>query len=184
MQLESISSFIKFSNFSEERATSPAEMKANFGFIIQCLALVSALVLLQSCTTEAHYFSNLPEQDFDVNAEERDALYPIARYAGMGYNLLRGNPEGDFESGGKDPGILDTHWIFNLTYTLNKEGYLNGETVAVPDQVEFQPSQSCSSKSSTKAYSGQKSYQKQLKRSVNLGLSGTFILFHSTVLSS
>ena len=143
---------------------------------IRCIAL--AAVLLQS----ARAYSNGPElqlpifDEVDVNIEERDALYPITRYAGMGYNLLRGNPEGDFDIGGKDPGIQGTRWIFNLTYTMNKEGHYKGKTVAVPDQVEFQPRWTCASQSLTKAYSGQTSYQKELKRNVNFGISGVYAL--------
>ena len=108
-----------------------------------------------------------------ADMQERDALYPITRYAGMGYNFLRGNPEGDFNLGGKDPGILNTRWIFNLTYTMGREGYYGGKTVAVPDQVNFHPMESRSKKSSTKAYSGQTSYQKELERNIKAGISGT-----------
>ena len=108
----------------------------------------------------------------DVEIQERDALYPITRYAGMGYNLLRGNPEGDFSLGGKDPGIQSTHWIYNLTYTMGREGYYGRITVAVPDQVEFHPSQTSVSQTLTRAYSGQTSYQKELNRNVNAGISG------------
>ena len=44
----------------------------------------------------------------DAEMQEKDALYPITRYAGMGYNYLQGNPEGDFNIGRKDPGIKST----------------------------------------------------------------------------
>ena len=111
----------------------------------------------------------------DADMQELDALYPITRYAGMGYNLLRGNPEGDFELGGKDPGIQNTRWIFNLTYSMGREGYYRGKTVAVPDQVNFHPTQTCTRQSLTRAYSGQTSYQKELERNINAGISGTGI---------
>jgi hypothetical protein len=108
----------------------------------------------------------------DANLQEKDALYPITRYTGMGYNYLRGNPEGDFNIGGKDPGIRSTRWIFNLTYSMGREGYYRGKTVAIPDQVNFHPTQSCTKQSSTRAYSGQTSYQKELERNVKAGISG------------
>ena len=108
----------------------------------------------------------------DADMQEKDALYPITRYAGMGYNYLRGNPEGDFNKGGKDPGIRSTRWIFNLTYSMGREGYYRGKTVALPDQVNFHPRTSCMEKSTTRAYSGQTSYQKELERNVNVGISG------------
>ena len=104
--------------------------------------------------------------------QERDALYPITRYAGMGYNFLRGNPEGDFIRSGKDPGILNTRWIFNLTYSMGSEGYYGGKTVAVPDQVNFHPMETSTKQSSTRAYSGQTSYQEELNRNINAGISG------------
>ena len=108
----------------------------------------------------------------DANMQERDALYPITRYAGMGYNFLRGNPEGDFDLGGKDPGIQNTRWIFNLTYSMGREGFYGGNTVAIPDQVNFHPTQTCMKKSSTRVYSGQTSYQNELERNINAGISG------------
>ena len=108
----------------------------------------------------------------DADMQEKDALYPITRYAGMGYNILRGNPEGDFNTGGKDPGIRSTRWIFNLTYSMGREGYYRGKTVALPDQVNFHPRTSCTEKSTTRAYSGQTSYQKELEWNVNAGISG------------
>ena len=146
-------------------------MTTKCGFIIQCLAFASAVVLI-----EGYDFDYETSVLYDVNIEERDVLYPITRYAGMGYNLLRGNPEGDFERGGNDPGLLNTRWIFNLTYTLNREGLYNSKTVTVPDQVEFQPTQSCASRSLTKAYSGQTSYQKELQRNFKFGISGIEII--------
>lgn len=141
-----------------------------YGFVIQCLSLASAVVLIEGHVQ--YSFDHKTPIFNDANIEDRDALYPITRFAGMGYNLLRGNPEGDFERGGKDPGLRDTRWIFNLTYRMNKEGLYNGKTVKVPDQVEFQPSQTCASRSITRAYSGQASYQKELERNVKFGLSG------------
>ena len=108
----------------------------------------------------------------DASIQERDVLYPITRYAGMGYNFLRGNPEGDFNLGGKDPGILNTRWIFNFTYSMGREGYHGGKTVAIPDQVNFHPMETSTKQSSTRAYSGQTSYQEELNRNINAGISG------------
>ena len=153
-------------------------MNRNFGFVIHWWALALAGVLMQSYLSNTAEGFNVPaiyslEDIVDtVSNEELDALYPITRYAGMGYNLLRGNPEGSFETGGKDPGIHNTRWIFNLTYTMNKEGFYCDKTVAVPDQVEFHPMEACASQSFTRTYSGQTSYQKELENNINLGVSG------------
>ena len=108
----------------------------------------------------------------DADMQEKDALYPITRYAGMGYNYLQGNPEGDFNIGRKDPGIRSTRWIFNLTYSMGREGYYNGKTVALPDQVNFHPSDDYAEESSIRAYSGQTSYQNELEKNIKGGISG------------
>ena len=140
---------------------------------ILCLALSALVVLMQSHISEGSFYIDWNDTNFtEADLQELDALYPIARYAGMGYNILRGNPEGDFVQGGRDPGIHDTRWIFNLTYMSNKEGRYGEKTVAVPDQVEFHPTKSCASRSRTKAYSGQSSYQGELQRNIGGGLTG------------
>ncbi len=45
----------------------------------------------------------------------------VTRYAGMGYNLLQANPEGDFNRGGVDPGIKTTRFVFKHTYSHAEE---------------------------------------------------------------
>ena len=47
----------------------------------------------------------------------------LTRYAGMGYNALQANPEGDFYSGGIDPGIKTTRLIFKHTYSDGKRTF-------------------------------------------------------------
>ena len=142
------------------------------------LAFTAAATIQQSHAAENFGYQLLQDILNTVDIQERDALYPITRYAGMGYNLLRGNPEGDFYQGGEDPGIKSTRRILNHTYTMNEEGYYQGRTVSVPDQVEFHPSQTCMAQSSTKAYSGQTSYHKELQRSVNGGVSGMYTVYY------
>ena len=152
-----------------------AEMKIVYTFFTALACAVMQRSYASEGASEDAVYQLL--QDFwslmsDADMQEKDALYPITRYAGMGYNYLRGNPEGDFNTGGKDPGIQSTRWIFNLTYSMGREGYYGGKTVALPDQVNFHPIQSCMEESSTRAYSGQTSYQKELERNVNAGISG------------
>ena len=105
----------------------------------------------------------------DVAEDEADQLSAVTRYVGVGYNLLKGSPDGDFDQGGKDPGILATHEIFDFTYDEGKDVFFNHEEVKVPDQVNVQPLSSCSSRSQKNAYSGAKSYQKSLGGGVGLG---------------
>ena len=71
------------------------------------MAFAFAVATVQQSHAAEGFDYQLLQQDIlnEVDIQVRDALYPITRYAGMGYNLLRGNPEGDFKQGGKDPGI-------------------------------------------------------------------------------
>lgn len=71
-----------------------------------------------------HAEENLLNLDDQNAIEETDQLTTITRYVGVGYNLLRGSPDGDFERGGVDPGILSTGVIFEFTYDKGKEAYL------------------------------------------------------------
>ena len=97
----------------------------------------------------------------------------VTRYAGTGYNLIRGNPEGDFNYGGVDPGIKTTNNIFAHTYTRRKRAFYLGKTMQVPDQVNFHMSHSCAASHTVQAYSGRKSYMKELETSVSV--SGIFL---------
>ena len=103
---------------------------------------------------------------------EVDQLSLITRYAGMGYNLLSANPEGDFNLGGVDPGIKSTRFIFKHTYNNGNKAYYMGKSLQVPDQVEFHMAQSCAMSQVYSAYSGQTSYRKTL--SMNIETSGSY----------
>lgn len=104
-----------------------------------------------------------------VETEQADELSLVTRYAGMGYNLLTGNPEGDFSIGGADPGIKTTKFIFKHTYTKGDENdaYYRGHTLKVPDQVTFLMTAGCSSSQRSDAYSGQASYREELLQNVD-----------------
>ena len=148
-------------------------MWLNCGFLLRFMALAFTVATIQqSHATENFGYQLLQDILNDVDVQERDALHPITPYAGMGYNLLRENPEGDFYVGGEDLGIKITRRILNHAYTMRKEGYYNHATVVIPDQVEFHPTQTCMAQSFTRAYSGQTSYHKELPRSINASVSG------------
>lgn len=90
-------------------------------------------------------------------------------YVGVGYNLLKGNPEGGASSiGGIDPGLLSTRKIFQLTWKTNKLS--SDKMYNVPDQVSFAPFHSWVEENSTNAVFGAKSYQEELK--VEVGAEG------------
>lgn len=84
----------------------------------------------------------------------------------MGYNLLQANPEGDFNRGGVDPGIKTTRFVFKQTYSQGNNIFYQGRRMQVPDQVTFHQTHSCVQTHSTKAYSGQASYRKELSLNV------------------
>lgn len=92
-----------------------------------------------------------------------DQLPLLTRYAGMGYNALQANPEGDFYLGGINP----TRFIFNHTYCQRKQAIYNGQAMNVPDQVSFHAAASCSRFDTTDAYSGQTGYKNELSRNVD-----------------
>ena len=102
-----------------------------------------------------------------------DQLSLVTRYAGMGYNVLEANPEGDFNRGGIDPGIKTTRFVFKHTYNDGNRARYRGRAMSVPDQVEFHMTQACSRRETTNAYSGQTSYKNEL--SVNVESSGKYM---------
>ena len=105
----------------------------------------------------------------DENAlEQLDQLSLVTRYAGVGYNIIKGNPEGDFNRGGVDPGIRTTHEIFTHTYRKGKRVFYRGRAMTVPDQVNFHMSQSCAASHSVQAFSGRKSYMNELDTSMSV----------------
>ena len=53
-----------------------------------------------------------------------DQLSLVTRYAGMGYNKLYANPEGDFYLGGVNPGIKLTRFIFNHTFNARRRAFV------------------------------------------------------------
>ena len=87
-------------------------------------------------------------------------------FVGVGYNLLKGNPEGDARYGGVDPGLLITRKIFQLTWNTNKTTVDN--RFSVPDQVTFAPRLSCVTTYKKDVFSGSKSYQEKLNVDVQV----------------
>ncbi len=77
------------------------------------------IISLQSNETtrrlEKDDLAALLEINEEIAQEQIDQLSLVTRYTGTGYNLVRGNPEGDFNRGGIDPGIRTTNEIFSHT---------------------------------------------------------------------
>lgn len=97
-----------------------------------------------------------------------DQLSLVTRYAGMGYNALMANPDGEFARAAVDPGIKTTRFIFNHTYCRGTQVIYRGTAMRVPDQVKFHGINSCASVATARAYSGQTSYKNVLSHSVDI----------------
>ena len=104
----------------------------------------------------------------DVSVQDED----IFGFVGIGYDLLHGNPEGDYNLGGIDPGFKLARNIFKRTYDQNKKVTYEGREVLIPDQMDYQSVYGCSSVEVATAYSGAFSYQKKL--STNVDTSGKY----------
>ena len=84
------------------------------------------------------------------------------RFLGVGYNILKGNPDGAKSSnGGVDPGLLSSRKIFKLTWDTKKTSV--DRLYQVPDQVVFVHRSSCVETTTNEVFSGAKSYQDKLK---------------------
>lgn len=85
-------------------------------------------------------------------------------FVGVGYNILKGNPEGgDLSRGGVDPGLLITRKIFKLTFQKHKKS--TDLQYLVPDQVSFAPrsANSCQEREQKQVVRSTKSYQDELR---------------------
>ena len=89
------------------------------------------------------------------------------RFLGVGYNVLKGNPDGGkLSHGGDDPGLLYARKIFKLTWDTQKTS-VDGK-FRVPDQVVFVHRSSCVKNTTNEVFSGVKSYQEKLKKDVEV----------------
>ena len=86
-------------------------------------------------------------------------------FIGIGYNILKGNPEGStLSKGGVDPGLYTSRKIFQLTWKTMKTSL--DRQYQVPDQVNFNHRASCVETTKNEVISGAKSYQDKLKVAV------------------
>ena len=74
----------------------------------------------------------------------------------IGCNIIYGNPDGDDDLAGRDPGIK--YQIMDITYDYGNTVLINGNDYCVPDQVTAKPLTSCSAVEETYIFSGTESY--------------------------
>lgn len=80
------------------------------------------------------------------------SLPEALHYIGVGYNMLRGNPDGDFwASGGDDPGLLSTRKVLSLS-----------SYDQVPAELVYEHHDQCRNAHEFSFFSDQKSYQNKL----------------------
>ncbi len=137
-----------------------------------CSRITVAVLFREYKTAEKQEkLTNFAEQDKSLQNLANAMTLPNlrqARYVGVGYNQIRGAPEGIFSRGGIDPGIKVSRHIHRFTYNEGKiERFLN-ENWGVPDQVIFQLLSSCSGSTERRAYSGTKSYQSSIAASISV----------------
>ena len=90
----------------------------------------------------------------------------VSRLVTLGYNLIRGSPEGEFEAGGNDVGIKPANQIFKFTFKLNS-------SFNVPDQVNYTVHPNYNQTLSKSVYVGGQSYRDGLADGVSA--SGTYV---------
>jgi len=84
--------------------------------------------------------------------------FPNARFVGMGYNLIKGNPDNNYH----DPGFL----FSILEFTWNKGSTSSDGKYEVPDHVQALQTRSCGFHSETTIVRGARSYQESLSKEV------------------
>ena len=103
-------------------------------------------------------FSSLVKGDCTI----RDPL------VGIGYHLIYGNPDGDDNLAGRDPGLKYTRQILDITYDEEKSTTINGNEICVADQATTVPLTSCSYTEETYLFSGTASYQEIFSAQVSV----------------
>lgn len=93
-----------------------------------------------------------------------------AKFIGVGYNLLLGNPEGGTEKGSLDPGFRTNWRILKLTCNDRSEN---------PDQIAYSSRSSEETKHGVKIVGGTKSYQEKFCNDVKV--EGTIFMCYLNV---
>ncbi len=87
---------------------------------------------------------------------------------GIGYNIIYGNPDGDDDLAGRDPGLKYNYHILDITYDEGKSVIIEETEYCVPDQVTTVPLTSCSYDEETYLFSGTASYQEVFSSMVSV----------------
>ena len=101
------------------------------------------------------------------------AISDLSRLVSLGYNLIRGCPDGQFETGGSDPGIRTAQQIFKYSFDQDKT---DSNSLAEPDQVEFIDYANYTLDSYYYVFGGEKSYRDSMNDEVDAAGTDTAVL--------
>ena len=87
-------------------------------------------------------------------------------FIGVGYDIIRGNPDCDLSKGGIDPELKTTRKILKLTWNDGKLSV--DKKYKVPDQIAFADRNSRVQEIVQKVFFGPRSYQDKLKTVVKV----------------
>ena len=87
-------------------------------------------------------------------------------FIGVGYDIMRGNPDCDLSKGGIDPELKTTRKILKLTWNDGKLSV--DKKYKVPDQIAFADRNSRVEEIVQKVFFGPRSYQDKLKTVVKV----------------
>ena len=87
---------------------------------------------------------------------------------GIGYNIIYGNPDGDDDLAGRDPGLKYNYQILDITYDEGKSVIIKDVEYCVPDQATTVSLTSCSYDEETYLFTGTASYQEVFSSMVSV----------------
>lgn len=118
--------------------------------------LAAAMSVSKTDTTEQAAESAMQDP---IVLEATHDVSNVSKLVSFGYNLIRGCPEGEFESGGMDVGIRSTNQIFKFTFDKGKVDSYVDSTLSQPDQVDYIPRTVYTLLTADNVYGGGKSYR-------------------------
>ena len=102
-------------------------------------------------------------------AAEEPLRFPNIRYLGMGYNLLKGNPDANWNDPGFRYGVVQFEWDYGL---MSSDGRYK-----IPDHIQALQVKSCGYESKVRSIAGAKSFRDSLSVDVSVDGSVGFGMF-------
>ncbi len=128
---------------------------------------VIGILILFTCSCHAKALKQALPKSSDEVKIQADVLSSVWEWFTDGYNIITGNPEGSFSTGGADPG-RSNHQILQLTYDKGQEVFYRGYTASLPDQLLHTDNSDCVEITTNTVYSGAKSYRDEVVTAVEV----------------